>query len=68
MIAKMQCGAVRMTFRPCVHSTEANCVDKSLKSLPILLDVDDPIYAIRLGNDDVKSVESSVAKASGIYI
>ena len=68
MIAKMQCGVVRMTFRPCVHSTEANCVDKSLTSLPILLDVDDPIYAIRLGNDDVKSVESSVAKASGIYI
>ena len=39
----------------------------SLRSLPILLDdLDHPIYAIRLGNDDAKSVESSVVKAYGI--
>ena len=31
MITKMQCGAVRMAFRPCVHSAEANCVDKLIE-------------------------------------
>ena len=70
MIARMHCGAVRMASRPLglvFTAPRPTVLTKSLRSLPTLLDdlddPNDPIYSIRLGNDDAKSMESSVVKA-----
>ena len=66
MIAKMQCVAVRMAFRPLglvFIAPRPTVLTNSLRSLPVFIDVDDPIYAIRRRIDEAKSVESSVVKA-----